>query len=376
MGELSGLLDYAVRTARLLRKIGLADEQRSYRIFVKRDVSDNIRKNDPKSKCRNGGIYAGGQCHCIHPHTGRTCEEFACVHGISVGRRYDPLSLIFSKPCICNEGWKGDLCEYHLTDRCGNRGEWKNNKCECIGSFFGDECQFTSRCDNGMIKHGRCICNKHFEGDYCERIICYHGYPNIKNVSLSCICPAKYKGLHCDQCSQAGPKIQPYPICTVNYIPSNARQSRKKTNQQIRYRFVIMIGAISFLVVIAASMCVFHLWHQRRKNPEEEAVRMQALSERSQMLADAALHADLSVQTTINRKERRRSLANPFRTRRSTSVDREQIRGIHGNQKEQCLDYTVDEEGAFSQANLLLLLFDVSSLLSASNFLVSHLFIG
>ncbi|ETN70434.1 hypothetical protein NECAME_14764 [Necator americanus] len=87
------------------------------RIFVKRDVSDNIRKNDPKSKCRNGGIYAGGQCHCIHPHTGRTCEEFACVHGISVGRRYDPLSLIFSKPCICNEGWKGDLCEYHLTDR-------------------------------------------------------------------------------------------------------------------------------------------------------------------------------------------------------------------------------------------------------------------
>ncbi|RCN49650.1 hypothetical protein ANCCAN_04274 [Ancylostoma caninum] len=39
------------------------------------------------------------------------------VHGISVGRRYDPLSLIFSKPCICNEGWKGDLCEYHLTDR-------------------------------------------------------------------------------------------------------------------------------------------------------------------------------------------------------------------------------------------------------------------
>ncbi|VDM75178.1 unnamed protein product [Strongylus vulgaris] len=247
-------------------------------ILDKRDVHDNIRKNDPKSKCRNGGIYAGGQCHCIHPHTGKTCEEFACgieeypfaltpcfygellVHGISVGRRYDPLSLIFSKPCICDEGWKGDLCEYHLTDRCGNRGEWKDNKCECIGSFFGDECQFTSRCDNGIIKHGRCICNKHFEGDYCERIICYHGYPNIKNMSMSCICPAKYKGLHCDQCSQ------------------------------IKYRFVIMTGAVTFLVIIAVSMCAFHIWHQRRKNPEEEAVRMQALSERTQMLADAALH--------------------------------------------------------------------------------------
>ncbi|VDM62977.1 unnamed protein product [Angiostrongylus costaricensis] len=294
----------------------------TFRIFAKRDIYDNIRKDDPKSKCRNGGIYAGGQCHCIHPHTGKTCEDFACVHGISVGRRYDPLSLIFSKPCICDEGWKGDLCEYHLTDRCSNRGEWKNNKCECIGSFFGDECQFTSRCDNGIIKHGRCICNKHFEGDYCERIICYHGYANLKNMSRSCICPAKYKGLHCDQCSQVGPKILPYPICTVNYIPSLARQSRRKTHQQvnisskqkerrkstdvllsiylssvikadrknsqhstvrnpdmtvkidvffhlqIKHRFAIMAGAVTFLVVIAVSMCAFHVWHQRRKNPE------------------------------------------------------------------------------------------------------------
>ncbi|VDO63238.1 unnamed protein product [Haemonchus placei] len=219
---------------------------RALKIINKRDIFDNIRKNDPKSRCRNGGIYAGGQCHCIHPHTGKTCEEFACVHGISVGQRYDPLSLIFSKPCICDEGWKGDLCEYHLTERCGNRGEWKNNKCECIGSFFGDECQFTSRCDNGIIKHGRCICNKHFEGDYCERIICYHGYPNIKNMSQSCICPAKYKGLHCDQCSQVGPKIQPYPICTVNYIPSHARQSRKKTNQQVCQHFFTRLESVNF----------------------------------------------------------------------------------------------------------------------------------
>ncbi|RCN49651.1 hypothetical protein ANCCAN_04275, partial [Ancylostoma caninum] len=168
----------------------------------------------------------------------------------------------------------------------------------------------------------RCICNKHFEGDYCERIICYHGYPNIKNMSLSCICPAKYKGLHCDQCSQVGPKIQPYPICTVNYIPSHARQSRKKTHQQIKYRFVIMTGAVTFLVVIAVSMCAFHIWHQRRKNPEEEAVRMAALSERSQMLADAALHPESEVQTTITKKERRRSLTNPFRLKRSASADR------------------------------------------------------
>lgn len=188
--------------------------------------------------------------------------------------------------------------------------------------LFGDECQFTSRCDNGVIKHGRCVCKKHFEGDYCERIICYHGYANIKNMSQSCICPAKYKGLHCDQCSQVGPKIQPYPICTVNYIPSHARQSRKKTNQQIKYRFVIMAGAVTFLVVIAVSMCAFHIWHQRRKNPEEEAVRMQALSERSQMLADAALNPDLpETQTTVTKKERRRSLTNPFRTKRSTSTD-------------------------------------------------------
>ncbi|VDL72120.1 unnamed protein product [Nippostrongylus brasiliensis] len=181
------------------------------RVLEKRDIYDNIRKNDPKSKCRNGGIYAGGQCHCIHPHTGKTCEDFACVSRVYATRA--------GKEIYANI--------ISLTE-----GEWKNNRCECIGSFFGDECQFTSRCDNGVIKHGRCICNKHFEGDYCERIICYHGYANLKNMSQSCICPAKYKGLHCDQCSQVGPKIQPYPICTVNYIPSHARQSRKKTNQQ------------------------------------------------------------------------------------------------------------------------------------------------
>ncbi|KAK5984899.1 hypothetical protein GCK32_019158, partial [Trichostrongylus colubriformis] len=82
-----------------------------------------------------------------------------------------------------------------------------------------------------------------------------------------------------------------------------------------------MVGAITFLVLIAVSMCAFHIWHQRKKNPEEEAVRMQALSVRSRMLADAALHVDQpEVQTTLTKKERRRSLTNPFRTRRSTSV--------------------------------------------------------
>uniref|UniRef100_A0A1I7WEQ0 SWIM-type domain-containing protein n=1 Tax=Heterorhabditis bacteriophora TaxID=37862 RepID=A0A1I7WEQ0_HETBA len=38
------------------------------RVIYKRDLDENIR------------IYAGGQCHCIHPHTGKTCQEFACVN--------------------------------------------------------------------------------------------------------------------------------------------------------------------------------------------------------------------------------------------------------------------------------------------------------
>ncbi|KAJ1370631.1 hypothetical protein KIN20_032403 [Parelaphostrongylus tenuis] len=163
-----------------------------------------------------------------------------------------------------------------------------------------------------MDKRSVCLCGENVSsvGDYCG-VICYHGYANLNNMSRSCICPAKYKGVHCDQCSQVGPKIRPYPICTVNYIPSQARQSRKKTHQQMKHRFAIMAGAVTFLVVIAVSMCAFHIWHQRRKNPEEEAVRMQALSERTQM----------DVQVTITKKERRRSLTNPFRMRRSTSGD-------------------------------------------------------
>uniref|UniRef100_A0A1I7WEK8 Endoplasmic reticulum transmembrane protein n=1 Tax=Heterorhabditis bacteriophora TaxID=37862 RepID=A0A1I7WEK8_HETBA len=47
---------------------------------------------------------------------------------------------------------------------------------------------------------------------------------------------------------------------------------------QIKYRFAIMVGAISFLILIAV----------------EEAVRRQALTERQQMLNDAALLPELS----------------------------------------------------------------------------------
>lgn len=39
------------------------------------------------------------------------------VHGISVGARYDPDSLFFNKPCICDEDWIGELCDVPTADQ-------------------------------------------------------------------------------------------------------------------------------------------------------------------------------------------------------------------------------------------------------------------
>ncbi|KAK6760985.1 hypothetical protein RB195_022163 [Necator americanus] len=71
MRELTGLLDYAVRTARLLRKIGLADEQRSY--------SENIQSTSDQytvrlvDLCRPLGTSKQGYSIC-----GSTCGGIAC----------------------------------------------------------------------------------------------------------------------------------------------------------------------------------------------------------------------------------------------------------------------------------------------------------
>ncbi|EGT43734.1 hypothetical protein CAEBREN_08971 [Caenorhabditis brenneri] len=49
-----------------------------HRILQKRSALDNVALDDPRAKCRNGGIYAGGICHCIRGQTGDHCEHFEC----------------------------------------------------------------------------------------------------------------------------------------------------------------------------------------------------------------------------------------------------------------------------------------------------------
>lgn len=34
-----------------------------------------------------------------------------------MGVRYDPDSLFFNKPCICDEDWSGDLCDISKTNQ-------------------------------------------------------------------------------------------------------------------------------------------------------------------------------------------------------------------------------------------------------------------
>lgn len=49
-----------------------------HRILQKRSILDNVALDDPRAECRNGGIYAGGICHCIKGQTGDKCEHFEC----------------------------------------------------------------------------------------------------------------------------------------------------------------------------------------------------------------------------------------------------------------------------------------------------------
>ena len=49
-----------------------------HRILQKRSILDNVALDDPRAQCRNGGIYAGGICHCIKGQTGDHCEHFEC----------------------------------------------------------------------------------------------------------------------------------------------------------------------------------------------------------------------------------------------------------------------------------------------------------
>lgn len=60
-------------------------------------------------------------------------------------------------------------------DKCGeiscrNGGECRNNSCQCLEEYFGDECEV--RCRNGADWDGDdCICGVGYEGEQCELLV-------------------------------------------------------------------------------------------------------------------------------------------------------------------------------------------------------------
>uniref|UniRef100_A0AC35TLL8 EGF-like domain-containing protein n=1 Tax=Rhabditophanes sp. KR3021 TaxID=114890 RepID=A0AC35TLL8_9BILA len=225
-------------------------------------------------RCFNNGKQENGRCTCIHPYTGPYCQDFACFKGLSVGPRYDPNNLFFNKMCICEDDWDGELCDIPTADQCNERGKFTNGACICNGFFFGPECQYVRKCDEGKLSHGRCLCNKGWEGDYCNEIVCQHGHPDTANGSQVCVCPTRYKGLHCNTCSQTGKHVTPYPECTVEIVPHSATIYRQKNDKQILHRFFAIFAACIFLSILSVTMYMLNLYQKMYGKPPSPGVKL------------------------------------------------------------------------------------------------------
>uniref|UniRef100_A0A0R3RWK2 EGF-like domain-containing protein n=1 Tax=Elaeophora elaphi TaxID=1147741 RepID=A0A0R3RWK2_9BILA len=273
-------------------------------IHKPQEVSLHSPNDDVNAYCRNGGIMIGHGCMCLHPYTGTRCLDFACAHGISIA--YFLISLAFAmKSGVCND-----------------RGEFRNGHCHCAEHFFGSQCQYVSRCDHGRRKHGRCLCDDGWKGDYCHDIICQHGYPDIKNKSESCVCPVRFTGTHCDRCSQKGPKIRPYPECNIDISKSKAKQQRQEAETQFRLRLTI-VGITSFLLLLLVITMIF--FHRRRIHnrqcSERENLRQREYEIRKTILEKAARSTESSTadKRTEYRKWEDKNCRDHMRTNRRLS---------------------------------------------------------
>ncbi|KHN86166.1 hypothetical protein Tcan_05588 [Toxocara canis] len=220
--------------------------------------------------CRNGGtLRPNSRCECPFPFTGRRCVDYSCVHGISVGARYDPDSLFFNRPCICDEGWIGELCEVPTADQVTVTIEVNSETATATASdiFLVHNANTSADVNMGNANTA-----------------------DAKNGSQSCVCPARFSGIHCDRCTQNAPKIRPYPDCTIHISTPKARILRQKTDSQIRSRVLITVGACSLLLLLIITMFILHQRRQMkmRKSPYEER-RRRELKERQNMLERAAI---------------------------------------------------------------------------------------
>uniref|UniRef100_A0A0N5C4E4 EGF-like domain-containing protein n=1 Tax=Strongyloides papillosus TaxID=174720 RepID=A0A0N5C4E4_STREA len=239
---------------------------------IRKEIDNDISKIifSPRP-CLNNGTFVNGKCNCIYPYTGTLCQDFACVHGLSTGVRYNKHSLFFSKMCICNDGWDGELCDIPTTEQCNERGNYVNGICQCQGLYFGENCQYVRSCNHGNLSHGRCLCESGWEGDYCESIICRHGHPNLKNNSESCVCPPRYAGIHCEKCAQKGKHVTKYPECTIEIESHASEIYRKKNDHQMLHRIYVIGGSLLFLFLVIAIIFIRH-WIYIKLNPPQEDI--------------------------------------------------------------------------------------------------------
>ncbi|KAH7722639.1 tenascin C [Aphelenchoides avenae] len=208
-------------------------------------------------------------------------------HGLSVGPRYDPESTFFNRKCICDEDWAGELCNIPIADQCNERGQYIRGRCKCHGYYFGPKCQYVGKCVNGKLQEGACRCDYGYEGDYCDTIVCHHGYQDKHNNSESCVCPPRHKGMFCDECVLEGPHILPFPNCTEEIVPHWARLSRERTDGLILTRLIVIIVMTLSLLLMLLIMLVMHWGRRRRFDPSITQDRLKAMEERQEMLQRA-----------------------------------------------------------------------------------------
>jgi cell division protein FtsL len=201
-----------------------------------------------------------------------------------LGSRYDPDSIFFNKKCICEENWSGELCHIPIANQCKERGQYINGRCVCHGFYFGPKCQYVGKCVKGKLQEGLCHCEYGYEGDYCDQIVCHHGYPDKANDSKSCVCPDRHTGFFCDECLNQDPHILPFPNCTLQIRPSKAKMSREKTDQLIMKRILVIFIVLSILVILLI-MISAHKWSRTRaEKSDSEIQHKESNAERQRML--------------------------------------------------------------------------------------------